>query len=166
MKKFSSCVEFKMRWPCLRKARQTLRGAADATFRRLAQRIDETRIRELLGWLRDAHRLERIGVRRAKMVVVFGKYLRSFLTAETFAEMESLQLPAQDGSWRSGKELCVANDGVASCHVVASDIENSIADLLPAALTDASPFAVKMRPAAQGFARARLESGDGCDQAP
>ena len=131
-------------FPCisfLRKARQKLPGGAHLTFRELAKRINEPRTRELLDWLRAAHRLERAAGRRAKIVFMFGCYLRSFLTADNFAEqVGDLQLPAKDGSWRYGKELCTANDGVAPCHVVDPDIEKGISDVLPAALKDVSPF--------------------------
>ncbi len=111
------------------------------TFRELTKRINETRTRELLDWLRAAHRSERAAGRRAKIVFMFGCYLRSYLTADNFVErIDVLQLPAKDGSWRYGKELCTTNDGVAPCHVVDPDIEKVIADVLPAALKDASPF--------------------------
>src|SRR5262249_53962796 len=57
--------------------------------------------------------------------------------ADTFIPEAQVQaLPAKDGTWRPASELCVANDGVAACHVLDPQIEDELAPFFPQSLQD------------------------------
>jgi hypothetical protein len=132
-------------FPCihlLRAASERLAGAARATFSELARPIGPARTWSLLAWLRSAHAASNSGARRAKIIRVFGQYLRTVVTAETFTgQMQRETLPTRDGTWRLACEVCVGNDGVAACHVLDRQIEEDLAPFFPPSLQDASPFA-------------------------
>jgi hypothetical protein len=131
-------------FPCihlLRAASERLAGAARATFSELARPIPEARTWSFVTWL-SAHAASSSVARRAKIIRVFGQYLRTVVTADTFAHQIQNQIfPARDGTWRPARELCLGNDGVAACHVLDRKIEEDLAPFFPSSLQGASPFA-------------------------
>jgi hypothetical protein len=137
----------------LRTARDRLASAARATFAELARPIPEARTRDILAWLRSAHAASGPAARRAKIIRVFAQYLRTVVSADSYTrQVQSLALPAKDGTWRPAGELCVGNDGVAACHVLDRNIEEELAPFFPPPLRDGSPFAAS-RPNGRGRLR-------------
>ena len=114
----------------LQTIQQRFPNTADKTFEELRKPITEARTHAILAFLREAVQSERSVSRCSAIISVYGQYLRSLLTTERFEEsIGDLLLPSKEGIWLPASRLCWANDGVAPSAVVASEIEEALADM-------------------------------------
>lgn len=120
----------------LRTVQQRFPQTADKTFEQLCSPIPEARTHAALAFLRETFQAEGSLSRRTAILAVYGKYLRSLVAADRFAEsIGELPLPSRGGTWLPASQLCWTNDGVAPEALIASEIEQALSDLFPASPT-------------------------------